>query len=115
MAAPAFTPQDERIADVLMAMEIAPAARIHAAPMVVLSPRAPPRPVVGLHAGDRHWILSPEDALITARALETERPYPGAEALAAGLRANVSMTDLLVLRSRMTALRAQTASRGQDT
>lgn len=113
MAAAAFTAQDERIAEVLMAMEIAPAARIHAAPMVVLSQDAPPRPVLGLHAGDRHWILTPEDALITARALETERPYPGAEALAAGLRANVTMTDLLVLRSRMTALRAQTA-RGQD-
>lgn len=105
MAAPAFTAQDERIAAVLMAMETAPAARIHAVPLVVLSQDAPPRPVLGLHAGDQHWALTPDDAMITARALNAEQPYAGARALAAGLVAGVTLTDLLLLRSDMMALR----------
>lgn len=109
MAAPAFTDQDNRIAEVLMALESAPAMSIHAAPMVVLSNDRPPRPVLGLHADGRRWALSIDDALITARALDAELPFAGAKALAAGLRAGVGITDLLVLRARMHALRAQLA------
>jgi hypothetical protein len=105
-----FTAQDNRIAEVLMALESAPAMSIHAAPMVVLSNDRPPRPVLGLHADGRRWALSVDDALITACALETELPFSGARALAAGLRAGVGVTDLLVLRSRMQALRQLTAS-----
>lgn len=110
MARPAALAATEaRVASALVAMETAPAVSIYAAPLVVLSADAPPRQVIGLHAGGRTIRLDTDEAILTAVALEHEA-FPGAKALAAGLRHAVSVTDLVALAARMKILRSPTGN-----
>lgn len=111
MARPAaLFAQSEHVAEALLVLETAPAATIYAAPLVVLSIDRAPRQVIGLHAGGRTIRLDADETILVAVALEQERPFPGAEALAAGLRAAVTMTDLLALGARARVLRSPTGA-----
>lgn len=109
MARPAaLFQQAQHVAEALHALATAPAAGIHAAPLVVLSPEGPPRQVIGLHAGGRTIRLDADETILVAVTLEQERPFAGAEAVAAGLRSAVAVTDLLALGARMKILRSPT-------
>ena len=66
------------------------------------------RQVIGLHAGGRTIRLDADETILVAVTLEQERPFVGAEALAAGLRNAVAVTDLLALGARMKILRSPT-------
>jgi hypothetical protein len=102
--------QAETVAQALIALETAPAATIYAAPLVVLSADRPPRQVIGLHAGGRSVRLDADEAILVAVALELDRPFQGAQALASGLRAAVTITDLLALGARAQVLRSPTGA-----
>ncbi|KQZ31706.1 hypothetical protein [Caulobacter sp. Root1472] len=104
MATPAQNAQDERVADVLMAMEGQPIDTIRCAPIVVLSQDAP-LPIVGLHAAGRHFTLSLEEARCVATAVRMEDASPGAQALAASIGMAATMTELLWLRAHCQVLR----------
>jgi hypothetical protein len=111
MARPAaLFAQAQTIAEALMVLETAPAASIYAAPLVVLSADRAPRQVIGLHAGGRSLRLDPDEAILVAVALEHDRPFQGAQALASGLRAAVTITDLLALGARAQVLRSPTGN-----
>ena len=104
MAVPALIAQQERVADVLVAIETAPIGAIHAAPLVVLASDAQPKPILGLHVGAQHFRLSIEDAQMVAMALRLDPGFPEALVLAAGLDVAIGMVTLLELQARMRAI-----------
>lgn len=109
MARPAaLYAQGQQVAQAVAALASAPAISICAAPLVVLSPDRDPRQVIGLHAGGRTIRLDADETILVAVTLEQERPFAGAEALAAGLRNAVAVTDLLAWAARMKILRSPT-------
>ncbi|PHY20904.1 hypothetical protein [Caulobacter sp. BP25] len=111
MARPAALAATEaRVASALAAFETAPAVTIFTAPLVVLSADAPPRQIIGLHAGGRTVRLDTDEAILTAVALEHDATLPGAKAMAAGLRHAVAVTDLVALAARMRTLRSPTGN-----
>lgn len=113
MAAPAQLAQDERIAQVLMALAATPLAKVHAAPVVLLSTDAPPEGILGLHIGGRHFTLSHADARITAVAVRQNMTDLDALAFAAGLEAAAALVELMQLRAEVRAMAERLAGDAQ--
>lgn len=109
MATPAELAQDERVAQVLMAIAVAPLARIHAAPVVLMSADAPPVGILGLHVGPSHFTLSVQDARIVVIALRQDLRRLEIDALAAGLEAAANLVELMQLRAEIRDLRTRLA------
>lgn len=107
MAAPAQMAQDERVAQVLMALSVTPWAKVHAAPVVLLSLDAPPVGILGLHVGPSHFTLSPDDARMVATAIRQAPRALEAEALAVGLEAAANLVELMQLRAEVREMKAR--------
>jgi hypothetical protein len=99
MAAPAEIAQDERVAQVVMAILVTPLDRVHTAPVVLLSIDEPPLGILGLHVGARHFTLSIEDARLLAQALRRQPQQLALVALSAGIEAAANMVDLMEARA----------------
>ena len=105
MAAPAQLAQADRTAEILAAIALVDVAKIHAAPVLLLSMDGPPTPIAGLHIGGRHFCLSIDETAALAAAVETSPAIDHAQDLAKGLRAVTGVLDLMVLQERLRSAR----------
>ena len=105
MTAAAHTVQGDRTAEVLAAIALVDVAKIHAAPVLLLSIDGPPTAIAGLHVGGRHFCLSIDETAALAAAVESTPGIDHAQDLAAGLRAVTGMLDLMVIQERLRSAR----------
>jgi hypothetical protein len=109
MAAPAQLAQDERVALVLMALKATHLAKVHAAPVVLLSGDAAPIGILGLHIGGQHFTLTFDDARLAALAVRQNFAELDALAFAAGLEAAANLVELMQLKAEVRIMAARLA------
>lgn len=96
MATPAELAQDNRVAEVMLAIDTAGRLPIHFAPVAVITADAPSRPVIGFTVDGRRFVLSRADAVILARVMRM-RAEAALDYLAGALWQNIGCADLLAL------------------
>jgi hypothetical protein len=105
MSAAAYTLRGDRTAEILAAIAVVDVAKIHAAPVLLLSIDGPPTPIVGLHVGGRHFCLSIDETTALAGAVPSVPGIDHAQDLADGLRSITGMLDLMMIKERLRSAR----------
>lgn len=105
MSAAVQRTREDRQDEILAAIAQVDVAKIHAAPVLLLSIDGPPTAIAGLHVGGRHFCLSIDETAALATAVEATPGITHAQDLADGLRAVTGVLDLMVIQERLRSAR----------